>query len=343
MVPRTNNNPEGSMMADWYPGAWRVDVGGNGNRITARPPENILHIAASSWNVNVNNPTSLEGISGWIEQGSTEAHTYNDKYGNFVQYCSLFLAVDGTKDGNWRNRTHEAWNPPESEGDLNNSGYTPEQCERFSDFLAWDSKENGTLLQNMRDSRVSSHGVGAHRYGITGYNPWKQVGGEVWSLSSSKLCPGTARVNQLDSIIRRAQFIKDHNLGTLPPGRVDLEKALARGGTPPVEKDWFEMATEAQLEAIVRRIVGELLPSPRDNAKAVWDYPIQSQNPTEDGSEPKSYSAQTFLGAVDKHTNNIPEDVWNHKLGPVYTAETVALDNNKRLGGTPIPEETPKA
>ncbi len=219
-------------MAGWYPGAVRVDVGGNGNRITARPPENVLHIAASSWNVNVDNPTSLEGISGWIEQGSTEAHTYNDQFGFMLQYCDLFLAVDGTKDGNWRNRTHEAWNPPQSDGDLNDSRYTPEQCERFSDFLAWDSKENGVLLQNMRNSRRESHGVGAHRYGITGYNPWKTVGGEVWSTSSSKICPGTERVNQLDGIIARAIFIRDHNLGTLPPGRVNLVEALKRGGQP---------------------------------------------------------------------------------------------------------------
>ena len=285
-------------MAGWYPGAVKIDVGGNGNTITARPPENVLHIAASSWNVNVDDPTSLAGISGWIEQGSTEAHTYNDQFGYMLQYCDLFLAVDGTKDGNWRNRTHEAWNPPD--GDLNNSGYTPEQCERFSDFLAWDHKANGSLLQNMRDSRKSSHGVGAHRYGITDYSPWNQVGGEVWSTSPNKLCPGTARVNQLDGIIRRAQYIVDHNLGTLPPGRVDLKAALARGNQ--VEKDEFDMASLDDLDKVIKNNIPAI-------AKAMWEYDkIVSQG------DNRPYPASMFLTAIDKNVQDLPADVWAEPL-----------------------------
>jgi len=323
-------NPTGETMADWYPGAVRVDVGGNGNRITARPPENIFHIAASSWNVNVDNPTDLTGISGWIAEGSTEAHTYNDQYGFMLQYCSLFDAVDGTKDGNWRNRTHEAWNPPT--GDLNISGYTAEQCERFSDFLAWDHNVNGVILRNMQDSRSSSHGCGVHRYGITAYNPYRQVGGEVWSTSTTKLCPGTARVAQLDGIIRRAQFLVDHNIGTLPPGRVDLQSALSRGGQkPPVEKDWFDMATAADLDAAIAKAIPSI-------AKAVWEFNLQSENA--DGGD---YTAGTFLTQVDKHTHDIPKDVVEEVVG-FYSVGTLLVDTNQRVGGNPtVDPNAPKA
>lgn len=219
-----------------YPGAYHLDLGGTGGTLVDTP-ENIFHIAASSWNADPANPTALTGINGWIEQGVTEAHTYTDEFGLTIQYCDLFERVAGTLNGNYRNRTHEAWNPPESDGDLNLSGYKPAQCERFSDFLAWDSRVNGTLLRDMGNSRATSHGCGCHRYGITRYDPWMTEGGEVWSTSSSKICPGTRRVQQLGGIIARAVFIRDNNLGTLPPGRVDLPAALARGRNQPTEGD----------------------------------------------------------------------------------------------------------
>lgn len=245
-------------MADWYPGAYRVDQGGNGNSISARPAENILHIAASAWNIDISDPLNgSKGIAGW--NGSAAAcNGYIDQFGAMQQYCSVWAAVNGTKDGNWRNRTWESWNPEgngSNGGDYDASEWTGEQCERFSDLLAWDHIENGGLLQDMGDSRRTSHGVGVHRYGITGYRPYRDVGGEVWSGSSSKVCPGSARVRQLPGIIARAQVIAAHvraGGSYLPPGRVNLGAALARtGSTPPdnrtpEEKEWDDIMASAQ-------------------------------------------------------------------------------------------------
>ncbi len=246
-------------MADWYPGAYRVDQGGNGNSISARPAENILHIAASAWNVDLSDPLNgSKGIAGWNASASA-CNGYVDQFGAMQQYCSVWSAVNGTKDGNWRNRTWESWNPEgngSNGGDYDASEWTGEQCERFSDLLAWDHIENGGLLQDMGDSRRSSHGVGVHRYGITGYRPYRDVGGEVWSGSSSKVCPGSARVRQLPGIIGRAQVIaaavRAGRCGYLPVGRVNLGAALARtGDTPPdnrtpEEKEWDLIMASAQ-------------------------------------------------------------------------------------------------
>ena len=92
-------------MADWYPGAYRVDQGGNGNSISARPAENILHIAASAWNIDLSDPLNgSKGIAGWNASASA-CNGYVDQFGAMQQYCSVWSAVNGTKDGNWRNRS----------------------------------------------------------------------------------------------------------------------------------------------------------------------------------------------------------------------------------------------
>lgn len=240
-------------MAEWYPGAWKINQGGNGGSISFRPAENIFHIAASSWNIDVNDPQNGgKGIAGW-NAGAKACNTYTDQFGNMQQYCSAFASVNGTKNGNYRNRTHEAWNPEGLHGtsnQYNSSLYTREQCERFSDWLAWDHIENGARLQDMRNSRPSSHGVGVHRYGI---DPWRVSGGELWTAHAGKVCPGTARITQLAGIISRAQVIaaavRDRKCTYLPPGRVDINKALARTGEAPI-KEWDEMATKEEISAL---------------------------------------------------------------------------------------------
>lgn len=266
------------MTSQRYPGAYHLYFDDNGP-MSVDVPDNVLHIAASSWNIDPADPYSRDGvndgITSWVDQGDTEAHTYNDQFGAFQQYVDLNRRVSGTLNGNYRNRTHEAWNPEGlhgSDAQYNTSRYTGEQCERFSDFLAWDHNENGTLLTNMRDSRPSSHGVGAHRYGVPSGGPYDLVsGGEVWTSHPGKVCPGTARVEQIDGIIARAIVIARAVLagrcGYLPPGRVNLAAAYARTGaagapsTPatPIEKEWDEMASEAEYTRAMEKALAPVL------------------------------------------------------------------------------------
>ena len=224
-------------VSDWYPGAWVINMGGNGGAITQRPAEDILHIAASNWNVIEDDPQNgTRGIAGW-NSGAKACNGYNDQFGNFQQYCSIWSAVNGTSSGNWRCRTWEAWNPEGltgSNAQYNSSEYTAEQCERWADLFAWLNNIGANKLENMQNSLRSSHGCGVHRYGIPGYDPYDSMGGEKWTASPGKVCPGTARVRQLPGILTRAQTlalaVRSNNADYLPPGRVNLKTALARTG-----------------------------------------------------------------------------------------------------------------
>ena len=228
----------------WYPGAYAVNIGGNGNDMSVSVSDinDIFHIVAASWNIDPNDPKSLD-YSGGYWKTNKPATTYTDKFGAQQQFCPITSCVNGTKDGNYRNNTHEAWNPPPVDGDLNLSRYTDEQAERFADWLYWRHKEHGFIIQDMRDSRRTSHGVGVHRYGITAYKPWTSVGGEIWSTSSTKLCPGDARIVQVQTeIIPRALELVRLDPGYLPPGRVDLASAWSRGK----HIEWDDIMANAQ-------------------------------------------------------------------------------------------------
>lgn len=231
-------------MSLWYPGAYAVNIGGNGNTMSVPVDKinDIFHIVAASWEIDENNPTSLD-YSGGYWKTNKPATTYTDNVGIMQQFCPITSCVNGTKDGNYRNNTHEAWNPPPYAGDLNDSKYTPEQAERFADWLYWRHKEHGFVIQDMLNSLRTSFGVGTHRYGITGYSPWKQVGGEVWSTSSSKLCPGDQRVLQVKKeIIPRALELVSLDPGYLPAGRVNINAALSRGK----HTEWDDIMANAQ-------------------------------------------------------------------------------------------------
>ena len=224
-------------MADWYQGAYKLNQGGNGGSITARPANNIFHIAASSWNINISDPYSGAGIAGW-NASAAACNGYVDQYGAMQQYCSVYSSVNGTKQGNWRNRTWESWNPEGLNGtnaQYNSSVWTEEQLWRFADLLAWDHIENGALLQDMQNSLASSWGVGVHRYGVNDAGPKSRVsGGESWTSSDGKPCPGTARVNQVPVIIERAKLrvavIRSGKDAYLPVGRVDSKRVAAISG-----------------------------------------------------------------------------------------------------------------
>jgi hypothetical protein len=65
----------------------------------------------------------------------------------------------------------------------------------------WLHENEGAPLKLMQDSRLSSTGIGWHRLGI---DPWRVSGGESWSASRGKRCPGDAKINQMPEILRRA-------------------------------------------------------------------------------------------------------------------------------------------
>jgi hypothetical protein len=90
--------------------------------------------------------------------------------------------------------------------------FTPAQIEANAHILAWAHKTHGIPLQLCPNSRVTSRGLAYHRQGIDGnfstYSyPGRVSGGEHWSTSTGKVCPGDRRISARDQILTRAKQI----------------------------------------------------------------------------------------------------------------------------------------
>lgn len=179
--------------AIWQP----IDVGQRAARKKGRGA--VGHVAVSgAKNLPATTPLAVRG-GDW--------HFYLPKDGNpngtvrFFQYIDLDLQCWASMDGN---TTLPAW---ESEGGLgttaqvNAEPWTENQLEAAAIIYAHLVRTEGAPLQVMPDSRPTSRGLGAHRFGI---DPWRVPGGEKWS-DPGKLCPGTAKVAQLPEIVARAR------------------------------------------------------------------------------------------------------------------------------------------
>jgi hypothetical protein len=92
--------------------------------------------------------------------------------------------------------------------------FTAEQIEANAFICAWAHQVHGIPLEQCPDSRPGSRGIAYHRQGIdgnfysAGYSyAGRLPGGEVWTLSPGKACPGDRRIAQIPQIIKRARQI----------------------------------------------------------------------------------------------------------------------------------------
>jgi len=90
-------------------------------------------------------------------------------------------------------------------GDDVNAPWTDNQVESASIILAYMNESEGVPLVDMVNSLAASRGFGVHRYGI---DPWRVAGGQLWSSSRGKVCPGDARIAQVPVILSRAKEIR---------------------------------------------------------------------------------------------------------------------------------------
>ena len=90
--------------------------------------------------------------------------------------------------------------------------YTDPQIEAIAKILAWCHRTHNIPLEQCPDSRPGSRGIAYHRQGIDG-NFYAEgyayggrlYGGEVWTKSAGKACPGDKRIAQQPRIIKRAR------------------------------------------------------------------------------------------------------------------------------------------
>lgn len=137
------------------------------------------------------------------------AHFYIRKDGGIVQQIDTAYRGGHSYEGN------ATLIGKETQGgvyDANNEPWTEAQCESSAKINAWLHQTHGIPLQMMPNSLASSTGFGYHRQGIDGnFGPYaykgRVPGGQRWSRSFGKICPGDAKIAQIPGIIARAAVL----------------------------------------------------------------------------------------------------------------------------------------
>jgi len=197
---------------------------------------------------------SLAGTDAMFEAdgyGGTESHWGTGGAGEQVkQWQDMAFTADANLDGARRvlsieNADKGPGFPAWSGSDV--PGFTKVQMDQLVDLVAWlCSKEAhsacpadwtchkvGIPAALIPDSKPGRRGIGYHRQGIDGSLPDMRVsGGEKWSESRGKICPGDRRVAQI-----KAELIPRVQARLNPPAptrvsrvRVLLEQALKFAG-----------------------------------------------------------------------------------------------------------------
>jgi hypothetical protein len=149
----------------------------------------VFHVAASE-------ATSLFG---YFSTASVDSHFYVARDGTIEQYVDTDLQAYASLAANASTISVE------TQGGVTNPDgepWTEAQVQSLARIARWAHDTEGVPLTLMPDSRPSSRGVGWHRLGI---DPWRITGGEVWSSSRGKLCPGAAKIGQVPRVVALAQ------------------------------------------------------------------------------------------------------------------------------------------
>lgn len=162
--------------------------------------------------------------------------------------------------------------------------FTAQQIESIAQICAWANKVHGIPLVACPNSIRGSKGIAYHRQGIDGnfgsYKyPGRVAGGEVWTTSFGKICPGDNRISQIPQIIQRARQIAGLEAGGEDMSQQDVDnlKGFLYAGGPSTTTANPAIATNSvmgrvqHLEAVLANVEGFLYkggPSTADDATA---------------------------------------------------------------------------
>lgn len=146
--------------------------------------------------------------------------------------------------------------------------FTDEQIEAIARICAWAHQTHGIPLEPCPDSKPDSRGIAYHRQGIdgnwSGYAFGGRVpGGEVWTKSTGKVCPGDRRIAQIPKIVARAREIVEgddvsaaevweHELEDPSDGKMKPAGSMVRYGFSKIKQ------TQAQIGAL-QGVVAQLV------------------------------------------------------------------------------------
>jgi hypothetical protein len=179
-------------MANVVPGVtWQpVDVGARSKRRKGRGL--VGHVAVS---------TSKNLTPGPLATRNADWHFYLPKDGPAIQYIDLDVQCWASGAGNGTMVAFESEGGMGTEAQVNAEPWTDNQLTWAAKILRHLHDTEGVPLEVMPDSLPTSRGFGTHRLGI---DPWRVPGGEVWSSSYAKTCPGAAKHAQRAEVVRRA-------------------------------------------------------------------------------------------------------------------------------------------
>jgi hypothetical protein len=183
-----------------------------------KPRRLILHTAVSSATPSMHSYFNVSGRA--------TSHFYLGRDGELEQYIETDHQSTANLEGNRDCITVESWDGYPAWSGSNVPPWTPAQVETLTRLAAWCHERHGIPLAQLPSSRPGTTGVGWHRQGIDGNFPTgllagRVSGGEKWSSSGGKVCPGDRRIAQIPDIIRRAR-----GTGTPRPDREDDDMAL---------------------------------------------------------------------------------------------------------------------
>jgi len=195
------------------------------------PRRLILHTAVSNATPSMHSYFNVSGRA--------TSHFYVGRNGEGEQYIDTDYRSTANLDGNKDCITVESWDGYPAWSGSNVPEWTPAQIDWLIDLAAWCHAEHGIPLVQLPSSAPGTQGIGWHRQGIDGNFPsgllaGRVSGGEKWSSSGGKVCPGDNRIRQIPAIIiPRARGLTegDDNMPTLAE-----IKDVVKAETDPIKK-----------------------------------------------------------------------------------------------------------
>lgn len=138
---------------------------------------------------------------GPVATRNADWHFYLPKVGVGIQQIDLDLQSWSSFNGNADTASFESQGGVGNAAAVNSEPWSADQIESAAQILAHMHRTEGVPLQVMPNSLPGSRGFGYHRLGI---DPWRVSGGQKWSTSRGKLCPGDAKIAQAPQIVARA-------------------------------------------------------------------------------------------------------------------------------------------
>lgn len=148
--------------------------------------------------------TDASSLFGYFNRVHDTSHFYVSETGEVEQYVDTMYAAAADREGNPRNisiETHDGY-PRLWTTSPNIPEWNQAQFNALVALLRWISETHDIPLTALRNSLPGGTGVGYHRLGV---DPWRISGGESWSSSTGKACPGDARILQIPDLIRVAK------------------------------------------------------------------------------------------------------------------------------------------